>query len=373
MITVDRVELRLVRLPLQHGFRTSSHSKDVLEHILVRAESRDGAVGWGECASPSDPYFGPENVETCWLMLRDYFAAGLVGREWETPDEAAAFGARVRGNAFARAGLDIACWDVWARTRGASVAAELGATASEIESGVSLGIEASVEELLDQVGRFIVEKYARIKLKIAPGWDVVPVAAVRERFGDISLQVDANGAYGRADAEQLRKLDAFDLQMIEQPFAPADLVAHADLQARMRTPICLDESIDDVATLDAVLRLGAARVVNLKVSRLGGLGPARAAHDRCRVADVPAWCGGMHEFGVGRAANIALAALPGCTLPSDVSGSAKYYRADVVAPPIVAHAGRVLVPYERPGLGHDVLEDVVAEHCVRTTTIVSRG
>jgi O-succinylbenzoate synthase len=226
--------------------------------------------------------------------------------------------------------------------------------------------------LLDQVPRFLGEGYARIKLKIAPGWDITPVAAVRDRFGDILLQVDANGGYARNDLDRLVDLDEFGLQMIEQPFAARDLVAHAELQARLRTPICLDESIESLSDVDTAVRLDAARIVNVKVSRLGGIGPARAVHDRCREAGIPVWCGGMHEFGVGRAANVALGALPGFTLPSDVSGSDKYYRTDVVAPPITADQGRVAVPYERPGIGHKVLDDVVAEHLVRAETI-ARG
>ena len=369
MITVERISLMLVRLPLQHGFRTSSHAKGVIEHILVRIETADGAVGWGECASPSDPYYGPENVDTCWLMLRNYLAPALLGVAWDTPADAYVLGDRVRGNAFARAGLDIACWDLWSRLRGVALATALGATAPSIQAGVSLGIEPSVGELLDQVERFLGAEYARIKLKIAPGWDVAPVAAVRDRFGDIPLQVDANGAYTRGDLDRLVELDGFGLQMIEQPFAARDLAAHADLQSRLRTPVCLDESIESLGDLDAALRLGAARIVNVKVSRLGGIGSARAVHDRCRQAGIPVWCGGMHEFGVGRAANVALGALPGFTLPSDVSGSDKYYVADIVTPAITASRGFVAVPYERPGIGHEVLDDVVAEHLVRDEEI----
>ena len=364
---VERAELFRLRLPLQHGFRTSSHRKQSLEHILIRLTTEDGAVGWGECASPSDPYFGPENVDTCWLMLRDYLVPGLLGRDWEHPDEA--HRTKVRGNHFARAGLDIACWDLWARARGEALAGALGATATEITAGVSLGIEDSVGELLDQVGRFLDEGYARIKLKIAPGWDVAAVAAVRERFGDVPLQVDANGGYPARALPELRELDRFGLLMIEQPFAPTDLLSHAELQASIATPVCLDESIEDVATARTALRLGAARVINIKLSRLGGVGPARAVHDLCRAQGVPVWCGGMHEYGVGRAANIAVAALPGFTLPSDISGSDKYYAEDVVAPAIVAHRGRVAVPHGRPGLGFEVVDGLVAKYLLHTEVI----
>jgi o-succinylbenzoate synthase len=363
-ITVERAELLRLRLPLQHAFRTSSHSKQELEHILVRLISSDGAIGWGECASPSHPYYGPESVDTCWPMLRDRFLPMLLGQTWATPDEAMRTSRRIRGNHFARAAVDIACWDLWARSAGSSLANALGATQPAIEAGVSLGIEATVGELLDQIGRHLDEGYRRIKLKIAPGWDVAVVRSVRERYGAIMLQVDANGVYERTDLPHLLELDDFDLVMIEQPFEPADLTAHAELQAQLRTPLCLDESIDAVATVHTVLRLDAARIVNVKVSRLGGLLPARQVHDICRAAGIPVWCGGMHEFGVGRAANVALAALPGFTLPSDVSGSDKYYLEDIVEPPIRATDGQVPVPYERPGLGHDVVEDIVARYTV---------
>lgn len=368
-ITVDRAELIRVRLPLQHMFRTSSHIKQELDHLLLQLTTRDGAIGWGECASPSDPYYGPESVDTCWPMLRDRFVPPLLTREWETPDDAVASGARIRGNQFARAAVDMACWDLWTRVNGTSLAVALGATQTCIEAGVSLGIEPTLDELLDEVARHLDEGYRRIKLKIAPGWDLAPVRAVRQRFGDIVLQVDANGVYQRSDTTLLQELDDFDLAMIEQPFEPADMVAHARLQAMLRTPICLDESIDAVATVDTALHLDAARIINVKVSRLGGLGPAKQVHDMCLAAGIPVWCGGMHEFGVGRAANVALAALPGFTLPSDVSGSDKYYLEDIVDPPIRATAGRVPVPHDRPGLGHDVIEDVVAKYTVAREVI----
>jgi O-succinylbenzoate synthase len=367
--TVVRADLFIVRMPLRHNFRTSSHGKQLIEHILVRLETGEGAVGWGECASPSDPYYGPENVETCWVMLHDYLAPALLGTSWDDPEGAYATGDRVRGNRFARAALDIACWDLWARSRDESIAKALGSSAPDIEAGVSLGIESSVGELLEQVGRFVAEGYRRIKLKIAPGWDVEPLEAVRRQFGDLPLQVDANGAYPRGELQYLRRLDAFGLLMIEQPFAPDDLLAHAELQQFLRTPICLDESIDSPGSLETVLRLGAARVVNIKVSRLGGLAPARAVHDACFRRDVPVWCGGMHEFGVGRAANLALAALPGFTLPSDISGSDKYFSEDVVTPPITAQDGRVHVPYDRPGLGHDTVVETVEQYCIRRATL----
>lgn len=357
-----------VSLPLVHSFETSSHRKSYLEHILVRLTDASGAAGWGEVASPSDPYYCPETVDTCWLMLERYLAPGLLGQQWPTPEEAAATWSKLRGHHFARAGVDIACWDLWTRIDGVPLARALGGTRERIEAGVSLGIERTVEELLDQVKRHVQDGYRRVKLKIAPGWDAEPVRAVRAAYPDLALQVDANGAYTES-AEHLAALEALDdagLLMIEQPFSPGALAAHARLQARLRTPLCLDESVDDLDHLDTAATLGACRILNIKVSRMGGLTQASRAHGAAVRHGMAAWCGGMHEFGVGRAANVAVASLPGCTLPSDVSGSDKYYARDVVDPPIRAGNGLVPVPLDRPGLGHEVDEDLVRDLASRT-------
>lgn len=368
--TVTSVELALVRLPLVHEFETSSGRKGHMEHILVTVTDVAGAVGWGECACQSDPYYNEENVETCWLMLRDYLAPALVGVEWETPGEAYETGHRVRGNLFARAGLDIACWDLFSRASGMSLSAALGGTQPRIEAGVSLGIEPTVVQLLEQVRLRVGEGYRRVKLKIAPGWDVEAVAAVRAEFPDLPLQVDGNGGYPPDDASlaTLVELDRFGLLMIEQPFRAEELRASARLQQRIQTPVCLDESITSAEMARLAIDLDAARVINVKVSRLGGLGAAVAVHDACRGAGLPAWVGGMHEFGIGRAANVAVASLPAFTLASDISGSDKYYAEDVVTPPIRAEQGWVQVP-AGPGLGYETVEEAVRANTVRTERI----
>lgn len=371
MITIERVELFLMRLSLVHEFETSSHRKGYIDHILVRVTDTDGGYGWGESASPSDPYFCGENVETCWLMLHDYFAPALLGTPWETPDEAVRAFARVQGNWFARAAMDIACRDLASRRAGISLAASLGGTAAEVNAGVSLGIEPTIDDLLEQVGRHLAQGYRRIKLKIRPGWDVEPAKAVRSAFPGISLQVDANCGYQGAeeDAAVFARLDELGLVMIEQPFEATDLLAHASLQRRLTTPVCLDETITSPAMARAALAMDACRVINIKVSRLGGLGPARQVHDLCHERGVPVWCGGMHEFGVGRAANVALSSLPGFTLPGDVSGSDKYYAQDVVEPAILASDGRVPVPVGQPGLGHEVVMSRVKDNLLRTAEL----
>jgi o-succinylbenzoate synthase len=364
---INRVELRVVRLALVRTFRTSSSSKDHIDHILVRLMTDGGAEGWGECASPSDPYYCPETTETCWHILKDFLVPKVLGRDWSTIDELIALFGPIKGNNFARAGLEMACWDALAVENGLSLASMLGGTRTEIHSGVSLGIERELGALLEQVDRHVEDGYRRIKLKIAPGWDVAVVKAVRERHPDVPLQVDANSAYTLDDVETLKQLDEFGLLLIEQPLAHDAIVDHARLQAQLTTPICLDESIHSVEDARKALDLGSCRVINIKVSRVGGLREAKRVHDLCRSRGVPVWCGGMHEFGIGRAANVAVASLPGFSLPGDISGSDKYYREEIVEPPIVAHRGVVVVP-TGPGIGHRPLLDRIVRQTLREQT-----
>lgn len=373
-ITIEKVDLYRVRMPLVHEFETSSHKKSFIEHILVRATDSAGVVGWGECASPADPYFCYENTDTCWLILRRYLVPSVLGEPWESPDDAYRI-AEIKGNPFARAAIDMACWDLYSQYLGLPLADALGGTAESIESGVSLGIEPSIDVLLRAVAGHVAEGYERVKLKIAPGWEIAPVRAVREAFPDVALQVDANGGFEPSDAstDVFIALDGLGLLMIEQPFGDDELVAHAALQRRLETPLCLDESITSAASVSTALELEACRIVNVKVSRLGGLGRAREVHDLCLDAGIPVWCGGMHEFGVGRAANIALASLPGFTYPSDISGSKKYYEQDIVAPVIVAEAGRVRVPHEVPGLGYEVHLERVEKYLVNQTSLYAKS
>jgi O-succinylbenzoate synthase len=366
---IDQVDLRIVRLPLVRPFRTSSSLKSHLDHILVRVEA-GGVVGWGECASPSDPYYCPETTETCWHLLRDFLAPAVLGREWSTIDELVALYGKVKGNRFAKAGLEMACWDAMARSQGVPLYALIGGTRPEILSGVSLGIEPRIEVLFDQVARYLEEGYRRIKLKIAPGWDVDVVRHVRGRYPEVLLQVDANSAYTLNDLPTLRALDDFDLLLIEQPLAHDDIIDHARLQAELRTPVCLDESIHSADDARKALELGACRVINIKVSRVGGLFEAKRVHDYCHARGVPVWCGGMHEFGIGRAANVAVASLPGFTLPGDVSGSDKYYAEDIVEPPILADRGAIAM-FEGPGLGVEPLIERIAARTLRALTITA--
>ncbi len=369
--TISRIDLLHVPMELVHGFETSSHRKNALNHILVRIWDEEGRSGWGECAVPTDPYYCPETTETAWHILRDYMCPAVIGQTLNGPEDLLGRIAKVRGHNFARAGLETAFWALQAEQQQKPLAALLGATRQEIASGVSLGIEPSLPALLEQVGRFIEEGYRRVKLKIAPGWDLEPVAAVRERWPELPLQVDANSAYTLAPQHiaALRRLDEFGLLMIEQPLDHDDIIDHARLQAELQTPICLDESIHTAEDARKALELSACRIINIKTSRLGGLLEAKKVHDLCYAKGIPVWCGGMHEYGVGRAINLALAALPGFTLPGDVSGSDKYYAHDITTEPILAHQGAIAVPWNKPGLGYTVDEEYVKSRTARTHTI----
>lgn len=366
---IDRIDLRLVSLPLLRPFRTSSSRKEHIDHILVTVMA-DGLVGWGECASPSDPYYCPETTETCWHLLKDFLSPLVLGRPWDTIPELVTNYSLVKGNNFAKAGLEMACWDLIAQRDGKPLAKLLGGTRTTIESGVSLGIERELPKLFDNIDQYVGEGYRRIKLKIAPGEDVEVVRAVRERYPELPLQVDANSAYTLDDLGTLKALDDFGLLLIEQPLAHDDIIDHARIQAALKTPICLDESIHSADDARKALDLGACRVINIKVSRVGGLLEAKRVHDVCQARGVPVWCGGMHEFGIGRAANVAIASLPGFTLPGDISGSDKYYREDLVEPAIIAEHGTIRVP-NAPGIGHEPVLERIAKYTLRELTLGS--
>jgi O-succinylbenzoate synthase len=360
-LKIVAARLHRVRLPLVHAFQTSSHRKAFLDHILVELEDASGATGWGEIASGSDPYYAPETVETCWHIAEHYLLPAVLDRPWSHPRDL--LNTKVRGNNFAKAGVDTAAWTLYAASESLPLATVLGGTRTEVVAGVSLGIEPTIDDLLAQVAQQVEAGYPRVKLKITQDWDVEPVRAVRSAYPELDLHVDANGIYTPDDLLHLQQLDDYGLTMIEQPFAPRDLLTHAKLQRMIETPVCLDESIETVDDLETALELHALQVLNIKVSRMGGLTPAVAAHDRALAAGIPVWCGGMHEFGIGRAANVALSSLPGFTLPSDVSASEKYYARDLIEPAVVAVQGVVQVP-EATGLGHRVDRDLIEAHRV---------
>lgn len=366
---VVEAALHVVRQPLVHTFETSSHRKSHLDHIVVELTDETGAVGWGETASPSHPFYSAETLDTALLITEQYLLPALLGTEWRHPEEVSRLWSKVRGHEFAKAGVDMAAWVLYSSVQGIPLASALGGSRSEVQAGVSLGIEPTLDELLAQVQKQVDAGYGRVKLKIAPGWDVEPVREVRTAFPDLDLHVDANGAYGRTpeEADQLARLDGFGLTMIEQPFAPRNFLSSAQLAARLQTPVCLDESVETVDDLRTMISLQAGSILNIKVSRMGGLTAARAAHDLAAEHGIPVWCGGMHEFGIGRAANVALSSLENFSLPSDVSSSDKYYARDIIRPGVSARGGMVEVP-TAPGLGFDVDRSWIAANTLRSLT-----
>jgi o-succinylbenzoate synthase len=349
MSRVRAVELLLVELPLVRPFRTSFGEVSDKQCVLVRVET-DDAEGWGECAADSRPDFSAEFNDGAWLVLRDFLAPLLFrAGDVDIPGAERAL-AEVRGNPMAKAALLDALVDAELRASGASMASWLGAERARVECGVSIGIASSTDALLEQVTGYLEQGYRRIKLKIEPDADVDRVRAVRAAHPSVLLSVDANAVYTLADADVFRSMEDADLLMIEQPLHHEDLLRHAELQALLRTDLCLDESIRSAADVTAALDLLACRIVNIKQGRVGGVLEAKRIHDLCLERGIPVWCGGMLETGVGRALNLALAALPGFTLPGDTSASARYFHDDLTEPFELAPDGTMAVP-TGPGIG----------------------
>lgn len=354
---IERAELRIVRLPLKFAFQTS-FGTTTRRTILLVGLYGGGLEGWGECVADEEPLYREETVSTARAVLAETLLPRVVGRDFADPEQLAQAMAFVRGNRMARAAVETAFWDLWARGLGVPLWQLLGGVRRQVPVGVSLGIQPSIEATLEQVQRHVAQGYRRVKLKIRPGWDVKVVEAVRERFPDLTLTVDANCAYTLADLPVLSALDRLGLDYIEQPLAYDDLHDHALLQARLRTPICLDESITSARDARKALAAGAGRVINVKVGRLGGHLEARRVHDVAEAFEAPVWCGGMLEAGVGRAHNVHVSTLPGFTKPGDVASASRYWETDIVNEPLEAHDGLMPVP-EGPGTGVSLNRDVL--------------
>ena len=350
---IEAIELRRIRLPYRTPFETSGWREEANHSVIVTLHS-EGAVGWGEAPVGVGPWYNEETQATAWVMMREILAPMLLGRDVSRPEEVDAIFARVRGNRMARAGLEFAAWDLFGRAHGKSLSAMLGGTRQRVEVGVSVGIQESIEALLDVVEGYVKAGYQRVKLKIKPGWDVEPTRAVRERWPDLQLQVDANSIYTLDQAEQLALLDEFDLLLIEQPLAHDDIIDHAKLQRLLRTPICLDESIVSPEHARWAIELGACGVINIKPSRVGGFTAARRIHDLAQAAGIPVWCGGMLETGIGRAANVGLASLPNFSLPGDISANDRYFTQDIVTNPFTLNPDSTLSVPTGPGSGAEV-------------------
>ncbi len=348
---IRRVELREIQLPLVHFFETSFGRTTTRRIVLVRVEV-DELTGWGEVTCGEEPFYSHETPETAWHILRDFLIPWILGKEWSSPSALAARFRPIRGHNMAKAALENALWDVEAQQKDMSLAKLVGGTREEIPCGVSIGIQNSLEELLGKIATELAAGYQRIKVKVKPGWDVDVLARIREKFPRIPLMADANSAYTLADLERLKQFDRFNLMMVEQPLGWEDLLDHARLQREIATPVCLDESIHSAEQARQAVEIGACKIINVKLGRVGGFTSAREVHDLCRARNVPVWCGGMLESGIGRAHNIAMSALPGFVLPGDVSASARYWTEDIIDPPVTVTArGTIQVP-QTPGLGY---------------------
>jgi O-succinylbenzoate synthase len=364
---IENIELRRIVMPLVRPFRTSFGSVSEREMIVVRVTTAD-SEGFAECASETYPLYSPEFLDGCELVIRNHLVPRLQALGDLRAEQVARALEPVKGHPMAKAVLETAILDAQLKESGASFAQHLGAVHDTVPAGVSVGIMDSIDELLDAVGGYLDEGYLRIKLKIEPGWDLEPVRAVRERFGDdLLLQVDANTAYTLADARQLALLDPFDLLLMEQPLKEDDLLGHARLATLIKTPICLDESIESARDAATAITLGACSIINVKPARVGGYFEARRIHDVAAAHGVPVWCGGMLETGIGRAANVALAGLPNFVLPGDTSASNRYYAQDLTEP-FVLQDGHIRVP-TGPGIGVEVLQDVLDEVTISTQEI----
>lgn len=359
---IERIELHHVAQNLVHPFRTSFGTQIERDCLLIAVYS-EGLVGWGECVASIDPGYSYETIQTAWHILADYLIPPNLGQSFETPQDVAGRFSKVRGHQMAKAGLENAVWDLWAKAEGVPLSQKLGGVRDRVEVGVSIGIQPTLDALLKRVDSFIEQGYRRIKIKIEPGWELEPLSAIRRRHPDIKLMADANSAFSLADAAIFQAMEPLKLLMIEQPLYYDDIYDHSKLQAQINTPICLDESLHSPHHVRNAIELQACQVINMKVGRVGGLSNALAIHELTTEAGIPLWCGGMLESGVGRATNVHLATLPNFKLPGDISASNRYYAEDIAEPifSLNVEDSTLTVP-TGPGIGVEVRLDRVEKY-----------
>ena len=370
---LERITLRQIRMPLVHFFETS-FGRTTERHIILVEVHGEGVSGWGEVTAGENPFYNEEWTAAAWMILRDYVAPRVLGRSLAGAEEVGPLSAHIRGHRMARGGLEAAVWDLEARRQGIPLWQKIGAPGAcparrQIPCGVSIGIQNTLPQLLETIERELAAGYQRIKIKIKPGWDVDVVRQVRERFPAIKLMADANSAYTLADADHLRRLDDFYLMMIEQPLSHDDIIDHAELQSKLATPLCLDESIRTAHHVEQAVRLRACGIINIKLGRVGGFAEARRVHDAAQAAGIPVWCGGMLESGLGRAHNIALSTLPNFVLPGDVSASRRYWQRDIVHPPVETTPQGTIVVRDHPGFGYDLDTDYIRHLTVQQESL----
>ncbi len=366
---ISKIELIEIKMPLVHFFETSFGRTYERRIILARVETSDGAEGWGECTAGETPSYCEEWTESCWAILKDVLAPQLLNREIESAAHVWDLMKKIRGNRMAKATLETAVWDLEAKKLNVPLWKHLGGVNREIDCGVSIGIQDSVEQLFEKIQIELDAGYKRIKIKIAPHWDFEVIQKVREKFGDILLMGDANSAYSLSDINLFKRMDEFDLMMFEQPLAHDDIFDHAKLQREIKTPICLDESIHSAQDAAQAIELNACKIINVKLGRVGGHAEARRIEQTARENSIPVWCGGMLESGIGRAHNIAMSTLPGFTLPGDVSASRRYWREDIIEPEVeITKTGTIFAP-DKPGFGFNVKKDTIGNFSTRKMVI----
>jgi len=365
---IEAITIREIQMPLVHFFETS-FGRTTSRRILLITAHCEGLNGWAECVAGENPYYSDEWVETAWATARDYLAPALVNRSMNQARECVALLAQVRGHRMAKAAIENALWDVEARQKKQPLWRLLGGTRREIACGVSIGIQDSIEQLLGKIETELAAGYRRIKVKVKPGWDINVLERIRSRWPNILLSCDANSAYRLSEVEHLRKFDQFNLLMMEQPLWNDDIYFHGRLQKQLKTKICLDESIRNARDAEAAIELGACGIINIKVGRVGGFTEAKSVHDVCQAHNLPVWCGGMLESGVGRVHNVALSTLENFRLPGDVSASKRYWKEDIIEPEVEVSPQGTIAIKDEPGTGYRVREDLIEKLTVRKETI----
>jgi len=350
---IERIELRHIKMELVSPFTTSMGTEYDEEHIIVRVDG-EGLTGWGESVAEGTPFYSYETVTTAWHILKDFLIPSILGKNISGIDEAIKSYEKVRGHMMAKAGLEAALWDLLAKLKGISLSKMFCGVRDKINVGVSIGIQSSIPELLKKVEGYLAEGYKRIKIKISPGNDIQFVQALRKEYPDILLQVDANSAYELKHISLFRQMDEYNLLLIEQPLGYEDIYDHSKLQRELKTPICLDESIHSLDDTRAAIELDSCRVINIKPGRVGGFTESKLIHHYCASKNIPVWCGGMLESGIGRAGNVALASLPNFTLPGDISASKRYYKEDIVEPGFFVNKDGTMDVPAGPGIGVEV-------------------
>ncbi|MUK87670.1 o-succinylbenzoate synthase [Ornithinibacillus sp. L9] len=360
---IQKIILRKLKMTLNDPFTTSFGTMQEKEFFIAEAIDSGGNRGFGESVAFTVPWYSEESVQTNFHIMDDFLIKMLQENEIDHPNDVLDIFSPIRRNNMAKSTLEGAIWDLYAKREGIPLAQLLGGEKTEIDVGISIGIQPTVADLINTIDHYVKEGYKRIKLKIKPGWDIEVLREVRRHFPNTLIMADANSAYTLDDVDHLKKLDEFDLMMIEQPLAHDDIVDHAKLQAEINTPICLDESIHSLADARKAVELGSCKIINVKIGRVGGLREAKRIHDFCQEQDVPVWCGGMLEAGVGRAHNIALTTLPQFTMPGDTAGSSRYWKKDIIKPEVVVENGVIKVP-DKPGIGYDMDDEALEQFTV---------